>query len=94
MNNPNIKTKQGTHIDMIASTEMYKFDEKNRQASRGEKMEPFLVTGSFLFEAEDIILDPTILIAAAPNIPIGNPFKKVLRENPFFCGASWSIQTP
>ncbi len=57
-------------------------------------MEPFLATGSFLFEAEDIILDPTILIAAAPNIPIGNPFKKVLRENPFFCGASWSIQTP
>ena len=94
MNNPNIKTKQGTHIDMIASTEMYKFGKKNRQASRGEKMEPFLVTGSFLFEAEDIILDPTILIAAAPNIPIGNPFKKVLRENPFFCGASWSIQTP
>ncbi len=30
MINPNIKTKQGTHIDMIASTEMYKFDEKNR----------------------------------------------------------------
>jgi len=51
-------------------------------------MEPFLEAGSFLFEAEDIILDPTILIAAAPKIPIGIPFKKVLRENPFFCWAS------
>ena len=30
MNNPNIKNKQGTHIDMIASTEMYKFGKKNR----------------------------------------------------------------
>ena len=26
MINPSIKTKQGTHIDMITSTEMYKRD--------------------------------------------------------------------
>ena len=54
-------------------------------------MDPFLEAGKFLFEAEDIILDPTILMAAAPKIPIGIPFKKVLRENLFFCGVSWSI---
>ena len=51
-------------------------------------MDPFLEAGRFLFEAEDIIFDPTMLIAAAPKIPIGIPFKKVLRENLFFWGAS------
>ena len=51
-------------------------------------MDPFLESGNFLLEAEEIIFDPTILIAAAPKIPIGIPFRKVLRENSFFCGIS------
>ena len=51
-------------------------------------MEPFFEAGKRLFEAEDIIFDPTMPMAAAPKIPIGIPFKKVLRENPFFFGAS------
>ena len=46
-------------------------------------MEPFFEAGNFLLEAEDNIFDPTRLMAAAPKIPIGIPFKKVLRENPF-----------
>ena len=47
-----------------------------------------LLTNKVNFPTEDIIFDPTMLMAAAPKIPIGIPFKKVLRENPFFFGAS------
>ncbi|HJO59382.1 MAG TPA: hypothetical protein QF838_01410 [SAR202 cluster bacterium] len=47
-------------------------------------MEPFLDEGGLLFKAEFIILEPTILIAAAPIIPSGIPFKKVLRDKDFF----------
>ena len=54
-------------------------------------MEPFLDEGGLLFKAEVIILEPTILIAAAPIIPIGKPFKKVLREKNFSRLDVWSI---
>ena len=47
-------------------------------------MDPFFGLGGFLWEADDSIFDPTMLIAAAPMMPIGIPFKNVLRLNAFF----------
>ena len=52
-------------------------------SSLGVKIEPSLNNGGRFLAVDLRRVLPTIPMARAPSIPIGNPFRNVLRVNPF-----------